>query len=108
MTLSTHVLDTSAGTPARGMRVRLLKGALPLFEGTTDDDGRCPGLKDLVLHPGAYRLEFGVAGYYRGRGVVLSDPPFLDVVGIEFGLGEGRYHVPLLVSPYGYSTYRGS
>ena len=109
MTLSTHVLDTMHGTPAAGVRLRLLHGALALFEGQTDRDGRCPGLKDLNLHTGAYRLEFHVAAYFRGRGVDLPDPPFLDVVSIDFGIsGDGHYHVPLLVSPFSYSTYRGS
>jgi 5-hydroxyisourate hydrolase len=109
MTLSTHVLDTMHGTPAAGVKFRLLHGALPLFEGATDDDGRCPALKALVLHAGAYRLEFHVAAYFRQRGINLPDPPFLDVVSIDFGMsGDGHYHVPLLVSPFAYSTYRGS
>jgi len=108
-TLSTHVLDTTHGTPAAGVRLRLLHGSHVLFDGVTDTDGRCPELKNLVHAPGAYRLEFSVAGYFRARKVALAEPPFLDIVGIDFGLGgEGHYHVPLLVSPYGYSTYRGS
>ena len=79
------------------------------FEGVTDGDGRCPGLRELALHTGSYRLEFSVAAYFRNSGVVLPDPPFLDVVNIDFGMGaDGHYHVPLLVSPFGYSTYRGS
>jgi 5-hydroxyisourate hydrolase len=109
MSLSTHVLDTTNGVPARGMGLRLLRGSEVLFDGLTDDDGRCPGIRSLVLGAGAYRLEFRVADYFYARGVNLTDPPFLDVVGIDFGMaGEGHYHVPLLVSPYGYSTYRGS
>ena len=107
--LSTHVLDTTHGRPAAGVRLRLLSGTHVLFDGTTDADGRCPELKGLVHKPGAYRLEFSVADYFRGQAVALAEPPFLDVVGIDFGVsGEGHYHVPLLVSPYGYSTYRGS
>jgi 5-hydroxyisourate hydrolase len=107
--LSTHVLDTTHGTPAAGVRLRLLSGTHVLFDGATDADGRCPELKSLVHKTGTYRLEFGVADYFRARNIVLADPPFLDVVGIDFGLsGEGHYHVPLLVSPYAYSTYRGS
>ena len=109
ITLSTHVLDTTHGTPAAGVRLRLLQGAHVLFDGATDSDGRCPELKSLVPKPGAYRLEFSVADYFRARKVALAEPPFLDVIGIDFGLGgEGHYHVPLLVSPFGYSTYRGS
>jgi 5-hydroxyisourate hydrolase len=73
----------------------------------TNEDGRCPGLPTLA--PGRYRLTFAVADYFLKCGVVLSEPPFLDVVTIDFGVSDdGHYHVPLLVSPYGYSTYRGS
>ena len=106
--LSTHVLDTSAGRPAAGVALRLLDadGQL-LFADTTNDDGRCPGLPAIA--PGRYRLEFAVAAYFLGAGVALSDPPFLDIIAIDFGVADaGHYHVPLLVSPYGYSTYRGS
>ena len=107
--LSTHVLDTTHGCPASGIAVTLTKAdGAPLFEGETDADGRCPALPALA--PGRYRLAFAVAAYFRGRGIALPDPPFLDVVTIDFGVGAtgGHYHVPLLVSPYGYSTYRGS
>jgi len=108
-TLSTHVLDTTHGLPAAGVRLRLLHGTHVLFDGVTDIDGRCPELKNRTHAPGRYRLEFSVADYFRGRGAALAEPPFLDIVGIDFGLGgDGHYHVPLLVSPYGYSTYRGS
>jgi 5-hydroxyisourate hydrolase len=107
--LSTHILDTAHGCPADGVPLILssVSGAV-LFSGASNGDGRCPGLPDLA--PGTYRLAFSVANYFRARGVVLADPPFLDVVLIDFGIadGDGHYHVPLLVSPYGYSTYRGS
>ncbi len=109
MSLSTHVLDTTHGRPAAGIKIRLLQRALPVFEGVTDADGRCPQMRDLVLHTGAYRLEFSVAAYFRKSGIDLPDPPFLDVVNVDFGMADaGHYHVPLLVSPFGYSTYRGS
>jgi 5-hydroxyisourate hydrolase len=105
--LSTHVLDTVNGCPAAGVAVRLVAGAAPMWQGWTDGDGRCRDLPDLT--PGRYRLEFGVADYFREKGVALADPPFLDWVGIDFGVADGgHYHVPLLVSPFAYSTYRGS
>ena len=106
--LSTHVLDTAHGRPAAGVTVRLTHDGAQLFEGTTNADGRCPGLPAIA--PGRYRIEFAVAAYFRGIGVPLPDPPFLDIVAIDFGVAEdaGHYHVPLLVSPFGYSTYRGS
>jgi len=106
--LSTHVLDTTHGCPATGVALRLITedGTL-LHVDTTNADGRCPALPSVA--PGRYRLEFAVADYFRGRGITLPDPPFLDVIAIDFGIaGSGHYHVPLLVSPYGYSTYRGS
>lgn len=112
--LTTHVLDLSSGIPAAGMAVRLFRAggdATPLFTGTTDVDGRCRGLLGGVpLTAGRYVLEFGVAAYFRARGVELAEPAFLDVVEIAFGVADpGRHHhVPLLVSPFGYSTYRGS
>ena len=108
-TLSTHVLDTAHGQPAAGMALTLSDaGGAVLFSGHTNADGRCPGLPAPDV--GRYRLSFAVAEYYRGAGVSLPDPPFLDVVVIDFGVaaGGGHYHVPLLVAPYGYSTYRGS
>lgn len=108
-TLSTHVLDTTHGRPAAAMAVRLERNGMLLWSGETDADGRCPALRDVVLAEGRYALTFGVAPYFRAAGTALSDPPFLDDVTIRFGLaGTGHYHVPLLVSPFGYSTYRGS
>ena len=108
-TLSTHVLDTAHGHPAAGMTLTLTtQGGTVLFAGTTNADGRCPGLPALEI--GRYCLAFAVADYFRQVGVDLPDPPFLDRVGIDFGIADaaGHYHVPLLVSPYSYSTYRGS
>ncbi len=110
MTLSTHVLDTVHGVPARGVKLALSKGNVTRYEGETNDDGRCPGLGDLQIEPGLYSLTFTVAAYFRGKGIMLSDPPFLDSVTIDFGVADdnAHYHVPLLVSPFSYSTYRGS
>ncbi|HEX8573003.1 MAG TPA: hydroxyisourate hydrolase [Allosphingosinicella sp.] len=109
-TLSTHVLDTMNGRPAAGVAVVLSGPEGELARGTTDSDGRCPGLAPAELAPGRYSIRFGVADYFRGLGVELPDPPFLDEVRVDFGIaaGGGHYHVPLLVSPFGYSTYRGS
>jgi 5-hydroxyisourate hydrolase len=108
-TLSTHVLDTMHGRPAAGLAVVLSGPGGEIARGVTDTDGRCP---DLVgeLAPGRYALRFAVADYFRRQDVALPDPPFLDEVTVEFGIAAdgGHYHVPLLASPYGYSTYRGS
>lgn len=107
--LSTHVLDTTHGRPAAGVALRLMTAdGILLCSDMTDADGRCPGLPPLA--PGRYRIAFAVAAYFRGLGLTLPEPPFLDVVTIDFGVAgdDGHYHVPLLVSPYGYSTYRGS
>lgn len=117
MGLSTHVLDTMHGTPAGGMHVTLYRtdGGAPQeikrFE--LDSDGRNPDgllITDGALQAGTYRLSFDVASYFRSRGVTLPDPPFLDVVHLDFGIARPRehYHVPLLVSPWSYATYRGS
>ena len=115
--LTTHVLDTASGKPARGVAVSLFaieaSGARRLVKSTqTNADGRCdaPFLSGAQMAVGAYELVFEVAAYFRAAGVALSDPPFLDVVPIRFGISDAsaHYHVPLLISPYGYSTYRGS
>ena len=117
MGLSTHVLDTMHGTPAAGMAVRLYSvhsGQHTLVkELLLNSDGRNPdGLlyEHAALQAGCYRLEFAVADYFRTRGVELLEPTFFDWVGIDFGIADARahYHVPLLVSPWSYSTYRGS
>ena len=111
--LTTHVLDTAHGCPGKGINVRLYNEAGELIiETTTNDDGRCdaPLLSDDNIQVQSYRLEFAVADYYRAMGVSLPDTPFLDIVTITFGIANAdeHYHVPLLVSPYSYSTYRGS
>lgn len=114
--LSTHVLDTHSGQPALGMTVALERFEndqwISLTSTVTNLDGRTnkPLLEGERITIGRYRLIFGVADYFRGRGVVLPDPPFLGDVSLEFGLAidTGSYHIPLLCSPWSYSTYRGS
>ncbi|MDQ0469282.1 hydroxyisourate hydrolase [Labrys wisconsinensis] len=111
--LTTHVLDTSTGRPAAGLALTLTRVAdgVVLAERTTNADGRVDGpiLEGEAFRPGVYELAFHVGDYFRRGGVTLPPTPFLDVVPVRFGLSEdGHYHVPLLVSPYGYSTYRGS
>lgn len=110
-TLSTHVLDTMHGRPAKDIPIRLSCDGALLFEGVTDQDGRCAKLREAVrLAAGGYVLEFEVAAYFRAAGAALPDPPFFDRITIAFAVIDGgaHYHVPLLVSPFGYSTYRGS
>ena len=110
--LTTHVLDTMHGQPASGLSLRLRRGDEMLVEAVTNLDGRVdkPLLGGDSLTPGAYRLEFDVGEYFRDLGVPLTDPAFLETVIVDFGIADkaAHYHVPLLVSPYGYSTYRGS
>ena len=117
MSLSTHVLDTMHGTPAGGMQVQLFttQNLQPVLVKSfaLDADGRAPDglLYDSAgLRVGTYRLVFDVAGYFRAKGVELPEPPFLDQVALDFGVADitQHYHVPLLVSPWSYSTYRGS
>jgi len=115
-TLTTHVLDTAHGCPAAGMRVTLLRmeagGAQELKSVVLDSDGRAgaPLLAAAEFRAGRYRLVFAVAAYFVARGTQLAEPPFLDEVPVDFALAAagGHYHVPLLVSPWSYSTYRGS
>lgn len=114
--LSTHVLDTANGRPAAGLRLtlwRLSDGARErVVEAATNADGRtdAPLMSGETYRTGTYELEFQVADYFRRMGASLTDPPFLDVVPIRFAITEpdGHYHVPLLVSPWSYATYRGS
>ena len=112
--LTTHILDTASGIPAAGVDIRLysLTGEREMKAAAiTNNDGRTehPLLMDELLVTGEYELEFDVGNYFRSRGAELDDPAFLDVVVIRFSIrSEQRYHVPLLVSPWSYSTYRGS
>jgi 5-hydroxyisourate hydrolase len=114
--LSTHVLDTAHGRPAAGLQISLLRldtsGPVLIKQLTLNADGRTTGplLAANEMAVGRYRLVFEVAAYFRASGVNLPEPPFLDQVPVEFGIADaaGHYHVPLLVSPYSYSTYRGS
>lgn len=107
-TLTTHVLDTASGKPAAGMKLRLVRGSEILLESVTNADGRCdaPLLEGDALLPGDYVLSFAVREYFESQG---SECPFLDVVPLAFSIAAGAsYHVPLLCSPWSYSTYRGS
>jgi 5-hydroxyisourate hydrolase len=114
--LSTHVLDTAHGCPAAGMKVTLQRrhadGWATLKQLTLNADGRADGplLGAGEMAVGPHRLLFEVAPYFRARGVALPEPPFVDTVQLDFGIADaaGHYHVPLLVSPWSYSTYRGS
>ena len=112
--LTTHILDTAAGRPAADVVVRVSTrrdGVVsPLSETRTDADGRARLVEGSNLAVGGYRLEFAVADYFKASGAALSDPPFLDVVVIDFAVADPaqHHHVPLLVSPFAYSTYRGS
>ncbi len=110
--ISTHVLDTSRGEPARGLAIDLHFGAKLLESDVTNMDGRTdqPLVTADRLETGVYELTFHAGDYFRRAGIQLADPPFLGDVVIRFGVADpaGNYHVPLLLSPYGYSTYRGS
>lgn len=114
--LTTHVLDVAAGCPAAGMRVELHDASASpprlLAEAQTNRDGRCdrPLLEGEALRAGRYALTFHVGEYFRARGVALPEPAFLEEVVVKFGIASPSesYHVPLIVSPWSYSTYRGS
>ena len=114
--LTTHVLDTMNGCPAAGMGVRLYRvvDGEPVLQKSLllNEDGRAdaPLLEGATLQPGRYRLVFAVAAYFKARGVALPEPAFLDEVPLDFGIADAgaHYHVPLLASPWAYSTYRGS
>ena len=114
--LSTHVLDTAHGCPAAGMFITLQRmdaGAPVTIKSLAlDADGRADGplLGSAEMAVGCYRLLVEVAPYFKARGLSLPEPPFIDTVQLDFGIADtaAHYHVPLLVSPWAYSTYRGS
>ena len=114
--LSTHVLDTVNGRPGAGIAVTLDRLGADgsrerLAETVTNSDGRTDApLLTGTLVPGSYELTFAIGAYFRGLGTAVAEPAFLDLVPVRFGIAEpeGRYHVPLLASPWSYSTYRGS
>ena len=113
--LTTHVLDTARGRPAAGLSITLFRAGERREEAaraTTNADGRCdaPLLEGEALTTGAYELLFEAGAYFDRLGVELPEPKFLDQVVIRFGIADplAHYHVPLLLSPFGYSTYRGS
>lgn len=115
--LTTHVLDTALGKPAEGLTILLYRidGETRTLLKTlrTNSDGRVDGgpmLSGESFVAGTYELLFHAGDYLRGSGAALADPAFLDLVPIRFGIADttAHYHVPLLISPYGYSTYRGS
>ncbi|HPE60877.1 MAG: hydroxyisourate hydrolase [Thiothrix sp.] len=114
--LTTHVLDTANGCPGAGIRVELYQcgpdGSTLIRETRTNHDGRCdsPLLDDTEIRPGTWELVFHTADYFRASGNQLDDPPFLDRITLRFAIADSsrHFHVPLLVSPWSYSTYRGS
>ena len=114
--LTTHVLDTMNGCPASGMALSFYRmsdaGPVLIKSLQLNDDGRAdaPLLAGAEFKAGRYSLSFEVAAYFRSCSAALPSPPFLDVVPLDFGIADtdSHYHVPLLVSPWSYSTYRGS
>ncbi|AQU81201.1 MULTISPECIES: hydroxyisourate hydrolase [unclassified Halomonas] len=114
--LTTHVLDTAQGQPGKGVVIEVfrLSGATREHLGRvmTNHDGRCdaPILEGDAFTAGEYELVFHAGDYLRAQGIDAEEPRFLDVIPLRFGVADAsqHYHVPLLLSPYGYSTYRGS
>ena len=114
--LTTHVLDTAQGVPAKNIKIELFKlygqQKESIAKDITNQDGRCDKalLEDEQFTQGEYELTFAAGDYFRAQGQSVDDPAFLDHIVIRFNIAypQQHYHVPLLVSPYGYSTYRGS
>ncbi len=109
--LTTHVLDVAHGRPARGVEIELWREEVRIAATITNDDGRteAPLVAPGALEVGVYELRFGVGAYFASIDIA-ADPPFLGVVPVRFGIADARadHHVPLLVTPWSYSTYRGS
>jgi 5-hydroxyisourate hydrolase len=114
--LTTHILDTAHGKPGAGIDIYLYRctagGRALLDRFRSNHDGRCdaPLLSDATMEVGTYELDFAVGDYFAAHGVTSPQPRFLDIVTLRFGIADAaaHYHVPLLVSPFSYSTYRGS
>src|SRR3954471_13815771 len=114
--LTTHVLDTAHGCPGANVRITLYRNLGEKYalvkDAVTNADGRCsePLLEGAAFTAGRYRLVFGAGEYFAAKGVTLPNPPFVDEVALDFGVADAtaHYHVPLLVSPWSFSTYRGS
>jgi len=114
--LTTHILDTANGRPGDGVAIALYRvgedARQLLVRHTSNADGRCdaPLLEGDALFVGTYELDFSIGDYFATRGAVVPEPRFLDVVTLRFGISDAsaHYHVPLLASPWSYSTYRGS
>jgi 5-hydroxyisourate hydrolase len=111
--LTTHVLDTARGKPGAGVKIKLFSmedGRHLVATSVTNSDGRTeqPLLDGDTFRPGSYEIEFLVGDYFESLGVETDDPPFLSEVIVRISLAADNYHVPLLVSPWSYSTYRGS
>ena len=114
--LTTHVLDTANGVPAKGIRIEIFKlhdsNRSKLRETITNNEGRTesPMLNEDQFVPGTYELLFHIGHYFREKNNLTEGPSFLDIVPVRFTIGflDQSYHVPLLISPWGYTTYRGS
>ncbi|MBB3119287.1 hydroxyisourate hydrolase [Pseudoduganella violacea] len=114
--LTTHVLDTAHGRPAAGVKIALFavsgKEKVLVKNDVTNADGRCstPLLEGPTMRKGRYELVFEAGAYFAASGLNLPDPPFIDQVTVAFGIADPaqNYHVPLVVTPWSYSTYRGS
>ena len=114
--LTTHVLDTAHGKPGRGISIALYRVSPQqrslLCERVTNADGRCdqPLLEDSAMQTGTYELDFDIGSYFAGLGIDLPEPAFLSIVTLRFSIADANahYHVPLIATPWSYSTYRGS